>query len=92
MVALEQVLPFLLDAEERRHEPVEVRRHRDKELGLGLVGEGSGIGTRGNPALVEGRIGLGEPFGERMIHAREALGIVEILEGESEGEAEGGNR
>ena len=37
VVAVDQRLPFVLDVEERRHEPVEVRGHRDQQLGLGLA-------------------------------------------------------
>ncbi len=88
MVAVDEILPFLLDREERGDEAVEVRCDRDQQLRLGLALEGVRARAGLAPAGVQEGLRVAQPGRERLVHARKTRGLVEILEREAEGEPE----
>ncbi len=85
MMAVDQVLPLLLDPEEPCHEAIEMRRGRDQEVGFVLVGDGGRIRARGAEARVEAFIGRGEPAAELPVEPCQRRGIVEVFEGKAKG-------
>jgi hypothetical protein len=88
-VAFDQLLPLVLDREEPRDEPIEMRRRGDQQVSLVLVGKRGGIDARRAQASGERFVRLAEPGQELAVEPCKALGIVEIREGKAEGEGQG---
>ncbi len=89
MVALDQILPLVLDREEARDEPVEMRRRGEQQVGFVLVDERGGIGARRAQPGGERVVRLADPGQELAVDARKALGTIEIREGKAEREGQG---
>jgi hypothetical protein len=90
VMALDQRLPLGLDVEQVCHEPVDVRRYGQQQLGLLLVGEARGIGAGCLPAGVQLGVLLAQPGVERLVDLHQPGPVVEVFEAEVERELQGG--
>ncbi len=77
-----------LDAEQLRHEVLELRRQRDQQFGFGLRRERLGRGARRAQCIAQRRVRRGDEVEELRVEAPQALVLVEVRKIEPERQLE----